>query len=541
MSNNSNNCSSGFFYNYGYLGLPRFVRYDKEHNSKFYDYSSNKFNDYKNNSHFYLEDRLADESANARTFTNPDNVILSTSIFKSGQKSFDFVSGKRVTINQTFNFGSGEFTIELFCRPTTVGSYNTLYEIGYYYSGILLRMNSGYIELYINSSQYTANISWILDSWYHIVLQRKAGVLQLIINGVLYINVSRGDALNGLIFGLGYSRHSDGQRFYGYLDKILVNETKALYSSLPFNSEGFVVNGSAVSSNASAASIRYGLQNQKIAEFTDNYGFDINTAPTQINNLALWLDASDPNAVELESGRLKRWLDKSGRNFHATQSILSSMPTFDVYRLNNLKLVTINGSSIGLLTALNLVVPYTIMLVSRNFVGGRVVQSGTINALMCPSGRGNSFYVNGDIRSSSLTAAGTWSIITMQITGSSASQLWYKGVNYGSSTHSNWGTFTIGCFSLYNENPNAEIAEIVVFERSINTAERQILEGEIAWKWDLVNELEANHPYKNNRPSLSQRRFAFESEELEAGENFITSGSDDFLIDEDSNPLILFG
>lgn len=45
------------------------------------------------------------------------------------------------------------------------------------------------------------------------------------------------------------------------------------------------------------------------------------------------------------------------------------------------------------------------------------------------------------------------------------------------------------------------IAEVVMWDSVISDDDRQKLEGYLAWKWDLVSQLPANHPYKNDPPT----------------------------------------
>jgi len=40
----------------------------------------------------------------------------------------------------------------------------------------------------------------------------------------------------------------------------------------------------------------------------------------------------------------------------------------------------------------------------------------------------------------------------------------------------------------------------LVFNRSLNQTDRQIVEGYLAHKWGLTNLLPINHPYKNSQP-----------------------------------------
>lgn len=56
-----------------------------------------------------------------------------------------------------------------------------------------------------------------------------------------------------------------------------------------------------------------------------------------------------------------------------------------------------------------------------------------------------------------------------------------------------------------NGNSNAsfdssQVAEILIYNDFLNTAQNQKLEGYLAWKWGLVNNLPGNHPYRTQPP-----------------------------------------
>jgi hypothetical protein len=50
---------------------------------------------------------------------------------------------------------------------------------------------------------------------------------------------------------------------------------------------------------------------------------------------------------------------------------------------------------------------------------------------------------------------------------------------------------------------NGVIYEILFFNTSLNTLNRQTIEGYLAWKWGLQANLPANHPYKNVSPNIT--------------------------------------
>jgi hypothetical protein len=215
----------------------------------------------------------------------------------------------------------------------------------------------------------------------------------------------------------------------------------------------------------------------------------------------LWFDSSDISSITQSSNLITSWSSKGIVSVNAIAT--GGLPSYNVYQTNSKNLVSCRGRGVGMQTGYTLSTPYSIILVSRNYSIGRVIQSGTINALMCPSARSNSFFVSSNVRDASLTTAGTFSIITMKILGATASELWYNSVNYANgTTHGNWGTFNIGNLGfISSEDSQSDIAEIIVLNYSISTYDREKLEGYLAWKWGLIGDLPTNHPYKYSQPT----------------------------------------
>jgi hypothetical protein len=64
---------------------------------------------------------------------------------------------------------------------------------------------------------------------------------------------------------------------------------------------------------------------------------------------------------------------------------------------------------------------------------------------------------------------------------------------------------TVGSNVAGNQNLDGALAELIMINGSISTADRQKIEGYLAWKWGLQGDLDAGHPYKNERPIISRK------------------------------------
>jgi hypothetical protein len=85
---------------------------------------------------------------------------------------------------------------------------------------------------------------------------------------------------------------------------------------------------------------------------------------------------------------------------------------------------------------------------------------------------------------------------TFYLNGTSGSTVSSSG-NFGYSNYEVGGSF-----GEENLVPlNGFIGELIHFNTALTTSQRQQVEGYLAWKWSLQNNLPANHPYKLFPPS----------------------------------------
>jgi hypothetical protein len=223
--------------------------------------------------------------------------------------------------------------------------------------------------------------------------------------------------------------------------------------------------------------------------------------PSQITT-GLWLDAADAGTITLSGSDITQWNDKSGNNRNATQSSAANRLKYGDFQLNGINVASIRGNR-GMSVTYSVTTAYSIVLVCQHTLNGRVLNSTTVNALIAPSRTSNAVYVGSDVVSVGPVPSGTWSITTLVVPGTTTSQFWWAGTNYGSGTHGNWGNFHVGAFGgLFAEDPNGDVAEILVIPSALSTSGREIIEGYLAWKWGLVSTLPNDHPYKAAPPTL---------------------------------------
>jgi hypothetical protein len=85
-------------------------------------------------------------------------------------------------------------------------------------------------------------------------------------------------------------------------------------------------------------------------------------SPTDISELALWLDAADTSTIHQTSGSVSQWDDKSGHSNHVSQATAARQPTTGANTQNGKNVLDFDGD----------------FLVRKTFTGGALPQPNTI-------------------------------------------------------------------------------------------------------------------------------------------------------------------
>lgn len=224
---------------------------------------------------------------------------------------------------------------------------------------------------------------------------------------------------------------------------------------------------------------------------------------------ALWLDADDASTITLNGSTVSQWRDKSGNAKHASQATLANQPAYTINGLNGKSVLTFDGSNDFLNANLSLSTG-TFVIVGKLAVNTGILyyplgfQSGATTGYFAGGTNQNqkSGLFNGSVI---LTAPQTVSLNTPFIGAGGFSASGMLVSFNGNAPQTNLATFSMntliigtrGNFSFYF---NGEICEVVFTNTTLSTADRQRLEGYLAWKWGLVANLPSGHPYKNSPP-----------------------------------------
>ena len=223
--------------------------------------------------------------------------------------------------------------------------------------------------------------------------------------------------------------------------------------------------------------------------------------PSQISGLGLWLDAGDVSTVILSNATVSQWNDKSGNGRNATGF---SNPTYSSGSFINL-----NGTTQYFNVNLDFLagVSHNAFIVLRNFNFANIY--GAAN----PSLGANSLHIgfaNNIVYRMNYWGNDYGPAITANYRTNQINMVNYVWINNTSKT-----IYANGRLEGTTNQPgvigtmagggrignvvgqgllNANLYEIIFYSNAITTAQRQQIEGYLAWKWGLQGQLPSGHP-----------------------------------------------
>jgi hypothetical protein len=226
--------------------------------------------------------------------------------------------------------------------------------------------------------------------------------------------------------------------------------------------------------------------------------------PTSLGGCKLWLDAADATTMTFSGSAITQWNDKSGSGLHVSNA--SGGATY-----------TANGLTFSGTTVLSNATGYQSLVAANLFIVWSSTTASTRQRMMRIDYNGG--YIGGyfdttyfDVHYSSSsgyyigpvsystgttylysvnTAPGP--ILTYSINGTSSSSWTASETSAYGGTH-----FFIGGEASVPFNGN--IMEVIYYDALMTVAQRQQVEGYLAWKWGLQGVLDASNPYKNAAP-----------------------------------------
>ncbi len=290
--------------------------------------------------------------------------------------------------------------------------------------------------------------------------------------------------------------------------------------------------------------------------------------PQRASGLAIWLDAADPNTVVggTAANAVTGWNDKSGNGRNAV-SASNGQPTYQTNSQNGNNTLRFNNDSMQAPFVTNPTALTYFMVYQRNGNGptvsgfdfyldigvqqngtaensGRFAQLANNRSPTSPEGFSSGvLLLNADRPANILSSPlnGNWNLHASTGVFTTGSQSFSYAINggvVGTSTgtgENRTGTtvYRIGNGETWRTNQNdsgnvranGTIAETLTYSAALSTADRELVEGYLAWKWGTVDSLPANHPYKNAAPTAASDTVYLAGNQTAAGLRFATGAT----------------
>jgi len=269
----------------------------------------------------------------------------------------------------------------------------------------------------------------------------------------------------------------------------------------------------------------------QVSQYYSSNNVAASTLLNGIPGLQLWLDANDPlaNGTFPSKGGdvLPIWADKSGNGYDA---VGAGGPTITTNSQNYLPGITVNNTVGGVNGTY-----YSSPIPPGTFINGLSV-FGVYKSLGSTS-QNAVFYRSSSASGSNLSNPFATEYNKILVGSATAVQynattlyqpstaLMYINMNQTNSTVSQtlngtsqttsvlsgstpWTTSDIGNLFFLGSRPDKDATsnqifyEVIVFNTNLTTAERQSVEGYLAWKWGLQASLPTLHPYVSNNPFI---------------------------------------
>ena len=251
------------------------------------------------------------------------------------------------------------------------------------------------------------------------------------------------------------------------------------------------------------------LQNTPIPAMISNRKW----VPTSLSDLSLWLDATDNATLTLTGSDVTEWRDKSGFNYNATGyggTALTSVGGRQAITLNGTDTYFYSSNASAMNTTSNV---SAFVVATFGDMGAsawrRLLSFGdpdfndlnncvafdrylTDNTLTAER--------DGNLGSGLITFTPPQNFMASVVFNSTSITQYVNGsFNAGTSGVGpafNYSLYNVGRYSGGGYNWTGAIGEVIAYNSNISDADRQKVEGYLAWKWRLQGSLPWTHPYR---------------------------------------------
>lgn len=427
----------------------------------------------------------------------------------------DYVS---IPDNDFLSFGNGgtdsPFTIEAWVNPETLagssdgnwilnkrdGGAGAEYQLAIYEKGVWFGVFGG-------TTNYIGKISTNLlstGSWYHIVGtydgSKNLSGLKIYINGIEQNTSDRvGGTYTGMSNGLspviiGKGGWDSGVEFDGVIDSIRVySRALGAHEVLSnYNTSGIEIQ-TRVGNSANPDDGTWEAWTPTTKDTLINSFDTVSTIePSSLSGLALWLKA-DALVGYSDGQAVVNWADSSGNSRTFTQANAPQQPAYKPNIINGKPIVRFTAASSQTMTnATNFSTPSTVIYLSKQNGGtnGRVLSGLNNNWLLGYHGarKRQAYFGNGWVSQIQDASADTaWHIYTSTHNGAT-SQAYEDGNMYANGPNGVQGPNGLALIGYLgtSEFSDADIAEVIVYNRVLTDNERKKIEYYLAQKYNLT-------------------------------------------------------
>lgn len=221
--------------------------------------------------------------------------------------------------------------------------------------------------------------------------------------------------------------------------------------------------------------------------------------PSQLPGLALWLDAADTTTITLSGSNVTAWNDKSSNARNATGGVSPTTATNGVVFDGTSQYLTTTYSAVPSAESFFCVTTWTgatdrnYCIIGTSAANGRdfnVQQLSGVNTIRWDAWGVGSWAATSGVQS------GVPFLASGIFTGTSGQTALNGGPlsTSESFSFSGTGTTNIGA-GVLGDYYQGTINEIVVYSSTLGIADRQKVEGYLAWKWGVQSNLPTTHAY----------------------------------------------
>lgn len=235
-------------------------------------------------------------------------------------------------------------------------------------------------------------------------------------------------------------------------------------------------------------------------------GGDQSFLPSKLSNLQAWYDADDSDTITTSTG-VSQWNDKSGNDYHATQSTSGDQPATGTNTLNGKNVLTFDGTddNLTLPSALCSSIPNgdsTIFVVARQdakpqqerIITMATSSNSTRMAVRYNGSTSRPDFINNNTGSVVSGNVGfeslNYNIITTSHTGTTMTLSSNASTESTTSTGANVSDASIGSIGAVGngngDNLDGDIAEIIIYNRVLTESERLSVHRYLYNKWGVL-------------------------------------------------------